>query len=164
MVAQTAGADVTISELSPDRLAQASAFGFATIDAGKAPLDAANACTDGDGFDVVFEVSGSAGGVGLAIEAARVRGRIVQVGFFSMPPQADLFKLTLKELSLVGSRVYRNEDFRRTVRLLDRLARDGRFDLERLISEQTTLTGMEAAFQRIMAGEVTGKVLVSPAG
>ncbi len=162
MVAQSAGAQVTLAEISPSRIAQAASFGFATIDSGADALKQAMTLTDGDGYDVVFEVSGAAAGLGLAIEAARVRGIIVQVGFFSKPPQADLLKLILKELSLVGSRVYANEDFRRTVRLLARMAGEGRFDLERLISEQVGLAGIADAIGRIMAGEVTGKVIVDP--
>ncbi|MFA9480324.1 zinc-binding dehydrogenase [Phycisphaerales bacterium AB-hyl4] len=162
MVAQTAGAEVAVSEISEARLKQAAAFGFATIDARQDAAEQARERTDGDGFDVVFEVSGSEPGVALAIEAARVRGRLVQVGFFGKPPVADLFKLTLKELSLVGSRVYTEEDFRRTVRLLEQIVEKKRFDLEQLISGQTDLAGLEAAIGRMLAGEVSGKILVQP--
>ncbi len=162
MVAQSAGASVVISEINTARIQQAASFGFGTIDANADAMKQALAQTDGDGFDVVFEVSGAGPGLGLAIEAARVRGTIVQVGFFSKPPQADLLKLILKELTLVGSRVYSNEDFRRTVRLLERLANEGRFDLERLISEQIGLAGIADAIVRMMAGTVTGKVIVDP--
>lgn len=162
MVAQSIGAQVTLSEISPKRLQQAADFGFTTIDAKEDPSQQATQITDGDGFDAVFEVSGSEPGLRLAIEAARVRATIVQVGFFSKPPQADLFKLALKELSLVGSRVYTHEDFRRSVRLLDRLARQSSFDLSRLICEQTNLKGISNAIARMIAGEVTGKIVVDP--
>lgn len=164
MVARSAGADVAISEINQARLEQARSFAFDTINAaGDAPAQAAE-LTDGDGFDVVFEVSGSEPGVALAIEAARIHGTLVQVGFFGTMPQADLFKLTLKELALVGSRVYTQEDFRRTVRLLDRIAREKRFDLNQLISDQTGLTNLESAIRRMLAGEVSGKILIRHSG
>ncbi len=162
MVAQSAGAEVTLSEISPARLQQAEAFGFTTINAKENPAERAMKLTDGDGYDTVFEVSGSEPGLALAIEAARVRGTIVQVGFYGKPPAADLFRLALKELSIVGSRVYTHEDFRRSVRLLDRLAKSGAFELEKLICEQTTLAGITDAIERMIAGRVTGKVIVDP--
>jgi len=118
MVAAASGAEVVISEVSDDRLKLARSFGFATLDAKTDAAALAAEATDGDGFDVTFEVAGVAAGIGLAIEATRVRGTIVQVGFHSTPPSADLFKLSLKELSITGTRVYTHEDFRRSVRLL----------------------------------------------
>lgn len=160
MVARSAGADVAISEINPARLQQAAAFGFTAINAADNAAAQADRLTDGDGFDVVFEVSGSEPGLALAIQAARVQGTIVQVGFFGKTPQADLFKLTFKELSLIGSRVYTQEDFRRTVRLLDELVREKRFDLEQLISEQIGIGNIEPAIRRMLAGEVSGKILV----
>jgi 2-desacetyl-2-hydroxyethyl bacteriochlorophyllide A dehydrogenase len=162
MVASTCGADVTISEISDARLVQAQGMGFAVIDAKTDAPAACAAATQGDGFDVVFEVSGAAAGLTLALEAVRVRGSIVQVGFFSKPPQADMFRLTLKELSLLGSRVYTNEDFRRAVRMLAQIQRDGRFRLGSLISERIGLDGIGHAIERMSAGQVTGKILVDP--
>lgn len=163
MVARATGSQVAIAEVSEPRLAMAKAFGFATIDAKKDAAALASTFSGGDGFDATFEVSGAAPGLSLALEATRVRGTIVQVGFFGTPPTAELMKLTLKELSLVGSRVYTHEDFRRTVRLLDRIVAEGDIDLKGLISERTGLDGVEPAIHRMLAGEVVGKVLVDPA-
>ncbi len=162
IVAQACGGEVVISEINEQRIALAESFGFATINANQDPMSQANSLTANDGFDVTFEVSGTAPGLELAINATRVRGTIVQVGFFGKPPQADLLKLIFKELSLVGSRVYTNEDFRRTVRLLDRIASEGRIDLSRLIDDQTDLAGIVPAIQRMLAGQATGKIVVQP--
>lgn len=162
IVAACCGTRVAVSEVSPRRLALAASLGFETVDGNGDALGRVRALTGGDGFDVCIEVAGVEPALQLAIEAARVRGAIVQVGFHTRPPAADLFKLCLRELSLVGSRVYTNEDFRRSLRLLDQLARDGRFPLASLISEQVGLSGIEAAIARMMVGEVTGKILVDP--
>lgn len=162
MVARSCGARVTIIEVSDDRLHLAKSFGFATIDAKQDAAAQAGETTDGDGFDATFEVSGSEPGLALAIEATRVRGAVVQVGFHAKPPTADLFKLTLKELTLTGSRVYTNEDFRRTPRLLEDLTTRGVLDADQLISEQTGLAGIEPSIERMMRGEITGKVVVDP--
>lgn len=163
MVAQTAGADAVIAEISDTRLAMAEELGFTTIDVQQDAAEQAADLTDGDGFDVSFEASGAEPGLGLAIEATRVRGTVVQVGFFGKTPQAELMKVTLKELSLIGSRVYTHEDFRRTVRLLGRIADEGLIDLKKLIYDRTGLTGIQPSIHRMQAGEVTGKILVDPA-
>ncbi len=160
IVAEVSGARVTLSELNPQRIAQAKAMGFDVIDAGGDAVAAAQEATEGDGFDVVFEVSGSQPGVALALEAARVQGRVVQVGFFGKVPEVNLLRLIFKELSLVGSRVYTYEDFSRTLPMLDRIVRAGRFDLGSLITETIALGGIEAGIGRMKRGEVTGKLLV----
>ncbi len=164
MVAQTCGQQVTLCEISEARLQQARSLGFAVIDGRNEAPAAAKTMTEGDGYDTVFEVSGSAPGLSLAIEAARVQGTLVQVGFFGKPPVAELFKLTLKELTLVGSRVYEQEDFRRAVRMLAMLDQSKRFPLEQLISETIGLGGIADAIARSLAGAVSGKVLVKPEG
>jgi 2-desacetyl-2-hydroxyethyl bacteriochlorophyllide A dehydrogenase len=163
MVAATCGATVAIAEINASRRELAASFGFATIDPAADAAAATAAFTASDGFDACFEVSGAAGGLSTALDATRVRGTVVQVGFFSKPPTVELMKLILKELSLVGSRVYRFEDFRRTVGMLRGLHRDGRFELSRLISQRVGLSGVQSAIAGMEAGAITGKVLVRPA-
>lgn len=160
MVADVSGARVTLCELNPERIAQARSLGFDVIDAAQDPAAAAVHATEGDGFDVVFEVSGSQPGVLLATEACRVRGRVVQVGFFGKRPEVDLLKVIFKELALVGSRVYTYEDFARTLPMLDRIVRTGRFDLRSLISDRCGLDDVERGVQRMIRNEVRGKILV----
>ncbi|NJL32415.1 MAG: zinc-binding dehydrogenase [Phycisphaerales bacterium] len=157
MVAKVCGQRVTLSEISDQRITQAREFGFTVIDGRNDAPVAAKAASDGDGFDTVFEVSGSAPGLSLALEAARVQGTVVQVGFFSKHPTAEFIKAVLKELTLVGSRVYTQEDFRRAVGLLTQLASTHQADLERLISGRVGLHGIAGAIASTLAGEVTGK-------
>ena len=47
-------------------------------------------CTPGSEFDVVVECSGSAGGAAACLEAARRRGRYVQIGVFGKPVTRSL--------------------------------------------------------------------------
>jgi len=96
----------------------------------------------------------------LAAELCRLRGRIVQVGFFGRRPEADLMRVIFKELTVIGSRVYSFDDFRRTLPLLDRIARQGAFDIERLICDTCSLEALEASIGRMIRGEARGKILV----
>lgn len=161
IVASFSGARVSLSEVNPDRIERARAMGFTVIDATADAAAQADAITETDGFDVVFEVSGSQPGVLLAAQVTRVRGRIVQVGFFgTTPPQVDLMKLIFKELSIVGSRVYTYEDFTRTVAVLAAIAKEGRFPLRDLITDRTNLAGVQAGIEQMIRGKAAGKLIV----
>lgn len=162
MVAATCGATVVVSEVNPQRIELAQAFGFTTLDASTDPGRAAAELTDDQGFDTCFEVAGVEAALSLALGATRVRGTIVQVGFHSKPPPVDLFRLSLMELSIVGSRVYRHEDFRRAVQLLDTISRADRFDLRQLITQRIGLDGIPSGIEQMQAGQVLGKILVDP--
>ena len=63
------------------------------------------------GAEVVFEVSGSAGGILAATKHAAIRGRVVVVAIFPEPKPVALFDLFWKELDVRGARVYEPEDF-----------------------------------------------------
>ncbi len=160
IVARLSGASVTFAEIQPARIEQAKAMGFAAFNSGGDPAAIVGEATGGDGFDVVFEVSGSAPGVLLATELCRARGRVVQVGFFGKRPEADLMKVIFKELSIIGSRVYTLEDFRRTVPMLARIVREKHFDVESLIDSTCGLDGVESSIGRMIRGECKGKILV----
>lgn len=163
IVARASGAEVTLAEVNAERLDAARAMGFGVIDSKRETPPQVASATNDDGFDSVFEVSGSEPGVALALAAARVRGRIVQVGFFGKTrPACDLQSLIMKELSITGSRVYTYEDFGRTLALLGRLKRSGEVDLGALISEQCGLDGVADGIERMHAGAVRGKILVDP--
>jgi 2-desacetyl-2-hydroxyethyl bacteriochlorophyllide A dehydrogenase len=163
MVAAMSGAEVAISEVSDERLRQAeNDFGFMTIDAKNDPISQANKITDGDGFDVVFEVSGTSPGLTFAMNACRVRGRIVQVGFFGKPIEVNLMPIILREQTLVGSRVYAPLHFKRTLPMLGRLLAEKRFDAEKLIAEVRPLGTVQQSIHDMIAGKVTGKILIDP--
>jgi 2-desacetyl-2-hydroxyethyl bacteriochlorophyllide A dehydrogenase len=162
MVAELSGARVCLADIDPQRIAAARAMGFDTIHAADGATEAGEAFTESDGFDVVFEVSGAEPAIGLATELCRVRGRIVQVGFYSEPPRVDLVRLIFREQTILGSRVYTFEDFRRTVRMLDQIVSRRTFDLDALIAETIDLDTVPAAIQKMMADQVKGKILINP--
>ena len=163
MVAAMSGAEVTISEVSDERLRQAeNDFGFMTIDAKNDPASQAEKITDGDGFDVVFEVSGTAPGLTFAMNACRVRGRIVQVGFFGKPIEVNLMPIILREQTLVGSRVYAPLHFKRTLPMLGRLLAEKRFNTEKLIAQVRPLEAVQESIHDMIAGKVTAKILIDP--
>ena len=85
----------------------------------------------------------------------RSRGMIVNLGVFKKPVEVDMQAINFKEIQLVGSRVYRREDFKTAIELAMRLP------LEPIVTQTFALSEVATAFERFRAGEVC-KALILP--
>ncbi len=109
-----AGADnVLITDVQPDRLAMARAFGadqcFNLSECTPADVSAAaRACTNGRGADVAFEVCGQGAAVAQGIDALRIGGRYLIAGLVApgQPVEIDGNTLTRKTLTIKGIHNY----------------------------------------------------------
>lgn len=120
LVAQHRGARVVLSEPNEFRRELASRFGFDAVDPQDADLgEHVLAASGGEGADVVFEVSGSPAGAMMMTEVAALRGRVVVVAVFPEPQPVTLFDLFWKELTLIGARVYEEEDYEEAIRIVE---------------------------------------------
>ncbi|MFI5835828.1 zinc-binding dehydrogenase [Micromonospora sp. NPDC051300] len=159
-VARTRGARVVLVELDPHRRAVAAGLGFTVVDPAETePVDVVDDQSGGAGAAVVFEVSGSAGGVRTATGLLAVRGRLVVVGIHPTPREVDLHRVFWRELEIVGARVYRRGDFTEAVRLLAA----GEVPAEDLISEVVPLRDVAGAFDALERGGVV-KILIDCGG
>ncbi len=146
MVARYAGARRTvISEISDFRRNVAKKFGFDTVN----PLDAdfdeqISAMTDGKGFDVCFEVSGSKPGVKTAVEKAKITGTVMIIGMTSEPYPVDLSAVFAKELNIQGVRIHSQYNFIGAVELLKNGALNEEF--QAMISKVFRIDEVEDAF------------------
>ncbi len=110
-----------------------------------------------EGVDVVFECSGGAPAFGTALKLARAGGRMVQVGLFGRPVQADLDLIVYKDLKVRGSFTSSLESWRRALSLTS----NGQVDTSKLVSDVFTLRDWQVAFT--CASERSGlKVVVRP--
>lgn len=120
MVARHAGARrVVISEINAFRREFAAKLGFDTVN----PLDGdfkeqVAAWSDGKGFDVTFEVSGSKPGVTSAIENTATGGMIMIVGMSREPYPINLSEMFARELRMQGVRIHEQYNFIGAVELL----------------------------------------------
>lgn len=119
---KAAGATVIAADLSAERLTIAAAMGADTLirtngDAADAEL-LATAVGDRE-LRVVFEVSGTAGGLATSLAVAPAGARIVAVGIQHRPAAIDLGRLTIAEKSIIGTNaLVREIDFPRAVELI----------------------------------------------
>lgn len=125
----SAGVDVVAVDVVPDRLDVARALGARELIVGGRPETADDLARSwGDSIPVFFEASGSPRGIALAIEVVPMGTTIVQVGIAKAPLELDLARVTVRELSLVGTNaMVRETDLEAAADLV--AARAGAWDL-----------------------------------
>jgi L-iditol 2-dehydrogenase len=163
LVAQTAKAQGASKVLVADKsefrleLAQKCGADFA-VNVGATRLkDSITECFGSDKADLILECVGAEPTVGSAIEAARKGSTIVVVGVFGKKPVTDLGLAQDRELSLVGTLMYRAEDYEEAIRLAD----SGVMSLKKLVTGRFPLESYLQAYQSIeKAGEKAMKVMI----
>lgn len=126
------GAEVVAADVDPARLELALELGArrTALVSGEPEHDVAviRDVLAGDGARVVFEVSGSRGGVTTALDLAPRGCRIVLVGIQKSPVEIDLGTVTMEERILIGTNaLVREVDFPRALELVAR--RRGRWSV-----------------------------------
>lgn len=133
--AKAMGAEVTLSDIAPDKLAFAQKTGVADhtiLNSSQEEFNkAVDTLTGGDGFDVCMEAVGRPNTFMDCINAAAFRGRIVDIGVGK--DNLDFFYTIIqkKELDIYGSRNAEKSDF---LELID-LVKAGKVDLDAIISK-----------------------------
>jgi 2-desacetyl-2-hydroxyethyl bacteriochlorophyllide A dehydrogenase len=121
-VAHCCGArDIFITDVSEYRLEIARRCGIQHVsNASKETLkDAAQRVFGEDGFDIAFEAVGIETTMAAAIDAINKGGTIVVIGVFQEKPRIDLALVGDRELSLIGTLMYKHEDY---IHAVDRIA------------------------------------------
>ena len=114
----------------------------------------------GDGFDYAFEAIGSSVTMRAAYDAARRGGTAVIVGVGKMDDMVSFsaFELFYSEKALLSS-YYGSTDVRSDFHLLLRLWRQGKLDLEGMITREIELDDINDALGAMARGEVVRQVI-----
>lgn len=146
-VVALSGPDLTLVGRHANKLALARKWGIQTAGVGELPLNRA---------DVVVDCTGQAGGFADALELVRPRGDIVLKSTYHGLPEADLTRVVVDEVRVIGSRC---GPFAPAIALLAR----GAVDVESLVAARYGLDDGLAAMQRA-AEKGTLKVLLDVSG
>jgi threonine 3-dehydrogenase len=159
-VARAAGAALVIaSDFNPRRLELARVMGaHVTLNPGSDDVVArVKQLTDGDGVDLVCEMSGHPSGHAQAFASARLGGRVNLLGTPSRTTEVDFARdVIFKGLTLygvTGRRMYETWD------VMLRLVRSGQLDPRPVITHRFGLDRMAEAIQVIKDGQA-GKVIL----
>ena len=119
-VARCRGANVLIGEISPRRLEVARECGLGQIfDAAVEQVGEAGRRVFGEaGFDLAFECAGVEATVSAALEHVNKGGTVVQVALYAQSPRAPISLLPEHEKCLIGSMMYKREDYERAIELI----------------------------------------------
>lgn len=150
---------VLITDVSDLRLEKAKACGIQhTANVMKTPLKEAVREVFGDeGYQVGFEVAGVESSVRSLMETIEKGSDIVIVAVFAKDPALSMFYLGEHELRLIGTMMYRHEDYLTAVDFVSR----GLVNLEPLISNRFGFEQYNEAYQYIEENKMTTmKVIV----
>ena len=128
---------------SADKRALAETLGAdLTIPGGEGAIDKVREATEGRGADVVIETTGFLPSLSTSIDMARFGGRVLMFGIITAKEGAlPFYDLYFKELTLIGARVAKSEDYPGAIALVER----GQVKLEPLISNVMPLGELSAA-------------------
>jgi threonine 3-dehydrogenase len=160
-IAKAAGAALVIAtDVEPYRLEIAGRMGADLVIDAADPgmLSRVAEATDGDGVEVVLEMSGAQPALDAALAIVTRGGRISLLGIFSRPVQADLSDLVIQKgvrlYGIYGRRIY--DTWERTQALL----RSG-LDLTPILTHRFDLADWERGFE-LIASRHAGKVVLLP--
>ncbi|WP_158735599.1 zinc-binding dehydrogenase [Alteribacillus sp. YIM 98480] len=157
-VARIKGARVFISEIEDFRIRTAEEFGFEVINPNKeSVIETLEDKTDKRGADISIEATGTDTGLITCIEATGVKGTVVVAGLPKKPATIDTYRIVAKEINMIGTRVYKKEDYVEALQLMQ----SGKFNPHPLISRIESLeTVIENGFRAIDRREEVIKILI----
>ena len=162
--ARVAGAsEIVAVDLVDSKLEDAQRFG-ATHAVKPDELDSAKATiTGGDGFDYAFEAIGLPQTMRSAYDVTRRGGTtcIIGVGGADKTVSFNAFELFFDEKTIKGS-YYGSADVRSDFTRILNLWKNGRLDLEGMISKKITIDGVNDAVSDLKAGTVIRSVITFP--
>lgn len=150
---------VLITDVSDLRLAKARECGIDyTLNVTHTPLKEAVAEVFGEeGYQVGFEVAGVESSIRSLMETIEKGSNIVVVAVFAKDPALSMFYLGEHELRLVGSMMYRHEDYQTAIDYVSK----GIVNLEPLVSNRFAFEEYDEAYKFIDAHRETSmKVII----
>lgn len=163
-MARAAGATTIVAvDIAADKLRRARELGAThTVDAtAEDPVAAVAALTGG--VEVAFEALGRAETFEQALGMLAEGGRLVAIGIAAAGTAArvEITPLVRRGQQVVGSFGARTrEDLPAVVRL----AADGGFDTDRLVTRRYPLDRVDEAYAALGRGEITGRAIITPGG
>jgi len=157
LVAKISGAGaVFIADINDFRVKQANSLGLNSVNTDNIDfLQYLNIETSGRMADIVFDTAGVSATAKILTDAARIRGQIVIIGVFSKPPAMNLFSVLFKEQNIIGTRVYMDYDYIKSLILLKNYP-----EIKNIISKTIPIKDIKRGIEAVRSGKGVIKVLV----
>jgi 2-desacetyl-2-hydroxyethyl bacteriochlorophyllide A dehydrogenase len=149
---------VIISEINEPRRQFVESMGIETINPARTDaMELMREVTDG-GFDIVYDTSGAASAVLQMPDLTRCGGKMLSLGLSGDAYQFIIGKVSFKEITLIGNRLYSQEDFENGVRFLEDNWR--RLGLDRMVTDRLTLGEIDKAIDMMISGANLCKIII----
>ncbi len=159
LIAKRSGASkIVITDMNSYKLNLAEELGMIPVDIRKEGyLNEIIEKLGGKKADKAFELVGVEDALNTCLKAVKVRGTLLTAGMFKSIPSVEIGQAILKEVNIVGSRVYTYDDYEKAIQLLG----DRTFPIEKLISAVVPFDRMiEDGMRPLREGKDLVKVLV----
>ncbi len=152
---------VIISEINEPRRQFVESMGIETINPAQTDaMDLMREVTGGGGFDVVYDTSGAASCILQMPDLCRCGGKMLSLGLSGDAYQFIIGKVSFKEITLIGNRLYSQEDFEKGVRFLEDNWKA--MGLDRMVTDRLTLSEINRAIEMMLNGENICKIIIDP--
>ena len=160
ILAKAAGAErVIISEINEPRRQFVESMGIETINPNEIDaMDLMREVTEGGGFDIVYDTSGAASCILQMPDLCRCGGKLLSLGLSGDAYQFIIGKVAFKEITLVGNRLYSQEDFEEGVRFVEDNWQE--LHLDRMVTDRLTLSEAEKAVSMMINGDNICKIIL----
>ncbi len=161
ILAKAAGAErVIISEINEPRRQFVESMGIETINPTEVDaMDLMREVTGGGGFDIVYDTSGAASCILQMPDLCRCGGKLLSLGLSGDAYQFIIGKVAFKEITLVGNRLYSQEDFEEGVRFVEDNWKE--LHLDRMVTDRLPLSQAERAVEMMINGENICKIILN---
>lgn len=153
--------DIVVSEPAARRRELCETLGATTVDPSELVTPPMPHEQVAEPFDVALECSGRDDAMVACLGQLRRAGTLVLVGAGITSPRFDANRILLNELTITGAFTYDFDGFERALELLA----SGRVPLDLLLDPvDVSLDDLLVTMERLVAGEIAGKVVVAPNG
>jgi 2-desacetyl-2-hydroxyethyl bacteriochlorophyllide A dehydrogenase len=150
--------NLLISDIVPQRLERAASLNIPFLNSAEENLvDRVTRMSGGEGADIVFECAGSSSAALQMADLVRPRGKIIMVSVHKEPHPVDLREITFKEISMIGTRVYARNDYRKSLQMIAELP------YEKIISHRVNLDQGAMGFDIMGQAADACKVIIKTA-
>jgi len=110
---------ILVSDINSHRLKRAQKLNLQVFNSTEGNLgDRVADLTNAEGADILFECAGSDSSAMQMCDLVRPRGKIIMVSVHKDPHAVDLRAISFKEITMIGTRVYTRDDYRKALEMI----------------------------------------------
>ena len=150
---------VIISEINEPRREFVESMGIETINPMQIDaMEFMKEVTGGAGFDIVFDTSGAETCILQMPDLCCCGGKMLSLGLSGDAYKFIIGKVAFKEITLIGNRLYSQDDFEKGVKFVEDNWR--KLGLDRMVTDRLGLSEIKRAVEMMLNGENICKIII----